>query len=161
MTSGRFPRFFAGLLTLTAAGCGGGDTPCTDCPAVEGRYRIQFSGGAGVPPECSLLSVALPAGEVLDISRTGDQLTARLAGVSLAGTIGSYAAFNLMGSATNAGAPGGARTDTLNLNGSYIAPAMEGGTASISGVFTGTYVRASDTGGQRCTVSSPFSATRD
>ncbi|AKQ65891.1 hypothetical protein A176_002803 [Myxococcus hansupus] len=161
MTSGRFTRFFAGLLTIAAWGCGGAEAPCTECPAVEGRYRIQFNGGAGVPPECSLLSVALPAGEVLEISRTGDQLTGRLAGVPLSGNIGSYSAFTLMGSTNNAGAPGGARTDTLNLNGSYLAPAAEGGTASISGVFTGTYVRASDTGGQRCTVSSPFSATRD
>ncbi|WP_426752499.1 hypothetical protein [Myxococcus sp. Y35] len=161
MTSGRFLRFCAGLLTLTAWGCGSGDTGCTDCPAVEGRYPIQLTGSAGVPAECALLGVELPEGEVLEIARTGDSLTSELAGVALRGTIGFQGAFNLTGSATNTGASGGARTDTLNINGSYIAPVTDGGTASISGVFTGMYARGSNTGGQRCTVSSPFSATRD
>ncbi len=161
MTSGRFLRFFAGLLTLTAWGCGGGDTACTDCPAVEGRYRMRFNADAGVPPECALLGVELPVGEVLDIARTGDRLTSQLAGVPLEGAITFQGTFSLSGSITNAGAPGGARTDTLALNGSYLAPMTDGGTASISGVFTGSHARASDTGGQRCNVSSPFSATRD
>ncbi|MFP2963728.1 hypothetical protein ACLEPN_39885 [Myxococcus sp. 1LA] len=159
MTSGRFAPFFAGLLLLTTTACGGGDTRCTDCPAVEGRYRLRFNADAGVPSECALLGVELPAEEVVDIARTGDSLTSRLAGVPLRGTITFQGTFFMTGS--GAGALAGGRTDTLTLNGSYTAPLTDGGTASISGVFTGSYVRASDTGGQRCNVSSPFSATRD
>lgn len=157
MTSGRFAPFFAGLLLLTTAACGGGDTRCTDCPAVEGRYRLQFNPGAGVPSECALLGVELPAGEVLDIARSGETLTSRLAGVPLRGSVTSLGTFVMTGT----GAAVANRTDTLTLTGNYLAPLADGGTASISGVLTGSYVRASDTGGQRCNVSSPFSATRD
>ena len=157
MTSGRFAPFFAGLLLLTTAACGGGDTRCTDCPAVEGRYRLQFNTDASVPSECALLGVEIPAGEVLDIARSGENLTSRLAGVPIQGTITAPGTFLMTGT----GAPSANRTDTLTLTGTYLAPLTDGGTASITGVLTGSYVRASDTGGQRCNVTSPFSATRD
>lgn len=157
MTSGRFAPFFAGLLLLTTGGCGGEAPRCTECPAVEGRYRLQFDTGAGVPPECALLGVEGPTGEVLDIARSGENLTSRVAGVPVRGTITSQGTFLMTGT----GVPSANRTDTLTLTGSYQAPLTDGGTASITGVLTGSYVRASDTGGQRCNVSSPFSATRD
>ncbi|QDE90914.1 hypothetical protein BHS06_19155 [Myxococcus xanthus] len=157
MTSGRFAPFFAGLLLLTTGGCGGEAARCTECPAVEGRYRLQFDTSAGVPPECALLGVEVPTGEVLDIARSGENLTSRLAGVPVRGTITAQGTFLMTGT----GVPSVNRTDTLTLTGSYLAPLTDGGTASINGVLTGSYARASDTGGQRCTVSSPFSATRD
>ncbi|GEL70834.1 MULTISPECIES: hypothetical protein [Myxococcus] len=157
MTSGRFAPFFAGLLLLTTAGCGGEAPRCTECPAVEGRYRLQFDTSGGVPPECALLGVEVPTGEVLDIARSGENLTSRLAGVPVRGTITSQGTFVMTGT----GVPSANRTDTLTLTGTYLAPLADGGTASINGVLTGSYARASDTGGQRCNVSSPFSATRD
>ncbi|NOJ87821.1 hypothetical protein HNV26_19690 [Myxococcus xanthus] len=144
-------------LESATAGCGGEAPRCTDCPAVEGRYRLQFDTSAGVPPECALLGVEVPTGEVLDITRSGENLTSRLAGVPVRGTITAQGTFLMTGT----GVPSANRTDTLTLTGSYLAPLTDGGTASINGVLTGSYARASDTGGQRCTVSSPFSATRD
>ncbi|ABF92874.1 hypothetical protein MXAN_4094 [Myxococcus xanthus DK 1622] len=99
----------------------------------------------------------VPTGEVLDIARSGENLTSRLAGVPVRGTITTQGTFLMTGT----GVPSANRTDTLTLTGSYLAPLTDGGTASINGVLTGSYVRASDTGGQRCNVNSPFSATRD
>ncbi|AEI67611.1 hypothetical protein [Corallococcus macrosporus] len=159
MTSGRFVPFFAGLLLLTATACGGADTRCTDCPAVEGRYRLQWNTSGGLPSACALMGVELPTDERMDISRTGDSLTSQLANIPLRGSISAQGNFLLTGS--GAGAPTGGRTDTLSLSGTFVGPVTDGGTASLSGVFSGSYVRASDTGGQRCDVSSPFSATRD
>lgn len=159
MTSGRFtPAVLTALLSLAASACGEGTSPCTDCPAIEGRYRMDFADG-GVPAECSQIAVDLPRGRPLDIARTGDALTGSLEGVSLRGTVSSQGSFNLSGNA--GGNPDGGLTQNLSLAGSFTPPVTDGGTARLAGTYTGTFTRAGPNGPQRCNVISPFSATRE
>ncbi|MFP2925836.1 hypothetical protein ACLESO_11575 [Pyxidicoccus sp. 3LG] len=145
------------VLILTGPGCGDGATPCSDCPALEGRYRMEFAGDAGVGGDCSNLGVDLPRGRPLDISRTGDRLSGTLEGLSLAGTVSAQGSFSLSGLA--AGAPDGGRSDSLSLAGLYTPPVGDGGTARLTGTYTGTFSRAGNP--QRCNLVSPFSATRE
>lgn len=159
MTSGRFaPAALTAVLSLAASACGDGAAPCTECPAVEGRYRMGF-GDAGVPGECSQLNVDLPRGKPLDIARTGASLTGSLEGVSLRGMVSAQGSLSLSGGA--AGTPDGGVSTTLSLSGFYMPLAGDGGTASLTGTYTGTFTRAGPNGPQRCNVVSPFSATRE
>lgn len=159
MTSGRFAPVGAALvsavLTITTPGCGNDANRCTDCPAIEGRYRMEF-GDAGTPGECTQLGVALPDGQPLNIARTEDRLTGTAAGLSLQGSISTQGAFSLSGS--SASTDGGV-SGTLSLAGSYTPPVGDGGTARLAGSFVGGFSRQG--GPQRCSLNSPFSATRE
>jgi hypothetical protein len=163
MTSGRFAPLGAAVLTGVLAlaapmACGDGAAPCTDCPALEGRYRMDF-GDAGVPSECAQLGVQLPRGQRLDISREGDTLTGTLETVSLRGTVSAQGTFSLSGNAS--APPDGGVTRTLSMAGLYTAPVGDGGTARVAGTYTGNFTRAGPNGPQRCNVVNPFSATRE
>lgn len=159
MTSGRFtPVLLTALLSLAASACGEGTSTCTDCPALEGRYRMGFADG-GVSAECSQLAVDLPRGRPLDIARTGDALTGSLEGVSLRGTVSGQGTFSLSGNA--AGLPDGGLSRTLSLAGRFTPPVTDGGTALLAGTYTGNFTRAGPNGSQRCNIISPFSATRE
>ncbi|MCP3137909.1 hypothetical protein [Pyxidicoccus xibeiensis] len=163
MTSGRLAlagaAVMTAVLTLTSPGCGDGATPCTDCPPLEGRYRMGFAGDAGVGGDCATLGVALPRDKPLNIARTGDRLTGTLEGVSLTGSVSGQGTFSLAG--TLAGGTDGGRTDTLSLAGRYTPSVADGGTAQLAGTYTGTFSRTGPSGPQRCNVVSPFSATRE
>ncbi|MFY2559696.1 hypothetical protein ACN469_18820 [Corallococcus terminator] len=145
-------------LGLGAPGCGDGAAPCTDCPALEGRYRMAFGDG-GVPADCANLGVELPRGRPLDINRSGDRLIGNLEGVGLLGNVSAEGSFTLAGSM--GGAQDGGRNDTLSLAGRYTSPVGDGGTARIDGTYTGNYSRPSGTAPQRCSLVTPFSATRE
>jgi len=161
MTSGRFAppstAVLTAVLTLATSGCGDEGPRCTDCPALEGRYRMGFGDG-GVPDECTPLAVNLPQGEPLDITRTGAELTGTLQGVSLRGTVSGQGSFSLSGNA--ASSPDGGVAKTLSLAGFYTPPVQDGGTARLAGTYSGNFTRAGPVGPQRCNVVSPFSATR-
>lgn len=161
MTSGRFApssaAFLTALLTITTLGCGNGASPCTDCPAIEGRYRLDF-GDAGTPAACGQQGVALPDGELLDIDQTEGRLTTTVLGVPLQGTVSSRGSFSLSGSRTaTAGGLGG----SLSLAGSYTPPVEDGGTARLTGSFVGNLAPQGASDAQRCNLNSPFSATRE
>ncbi|QSQ25646.1 hypothetical protein JY651_12250 [Pyxidicoccus parkwayensis] len=159
MTIGRFtPAVLTVVLSLVASACGDGVSPCTDCPAIEGRYRMGF-GDAGAPAECTQLGVDLPRNKPLDISRTGGALTGKLERVSLRGTVSAQGTFNLTGNA--AGTPDGGLGSMLSLTGFFTPPVTDGGTASLAGTYTGNFTRAGQNGSQRCDIVSPFSATRE
>jgi hypothetical protein len=162
MTSGRFAPLGAAVLTvafaLAPSGCGDAVPACTDCPAVEGRYRMEF-GDAGVPGECTQLAVDLPRGRPLDITREEDALTGTLEGLTLRGTVSAQGSFSMSGNAT--GSPDGGVTRTVSLAGLYTPPVQDGGTARLAGNFSGNFTRAGPNGPQRCNVVTPFSATRD
>ncbi|WP_164014190.1 hypothetical protein [Pyxidicoccus trucidator] len=161
MTSGRFAPLGAAVLTLgltlATSGCGDGATPCTECPAIEGRYRMDF-GDAGAPDDCGTLGVDLPRGQPLDITRSGADLAGTLQGVSLRGTVSGQGSFSLSGNA--AGSPDGGVTQSLSLSGLYTPPILDGGTARLAGNYSGNFSRAGPNGPQRCNVITPFSATR-
>jgi hypothetical protein len=161
MTSGRFAlpsaSFLIAVLTITTPGCGNGASPCTDCPAIEGRYQLDFPDG-GTPSECTQLGVDLPDGEVLNISRTEDRLSGTLEGVSLQGTISGESTFSLSGA--RAGTPDGGVSGTLSLNGTYTSPGGDGGTARLTGTFAGSFSRAGATDAPRCNLTRPFSGAR-
>jgi hypothetical protein len=118
---------------------------------------MGFADG-GVPGECGQMGVDLPRDKVLDIARTGAALTGSLEGVSLRGTVSAQGSFSLSGSA--AGSPDGGLSSTRSLSGTFSPPLFDGGTALLSGTYTGTYTRAGPNGPQRCNVISPFSAAR-
>ncbi len=162
MTSGRFAPLGAAaltaVLTLAASGCGDAAPRCTDCPAMEGRYRMDFGDG-GVPGECSQMSVDLPRGRPLDITREEDALTGTLEGVTLRGTVSAQGSFSMSGNTP--GSPDGGVTRTESLAGVYTPPVQDGGTARLAGTFSGTFTRAGPGGPQRCNVVTPFSATRE
>lgn len=145
-------------LGLGAPGCGDGASPCTDCPPVEGRYRMAFGDG-GVPADCILLGVELPRGRPLDITRSGDRLIGNLEGVGLLGNVSAEGSFTLAGSF--GGAMDGGRMDTLSLAGRYTSFEGDGGTARLDGTYTGNFSRPSGTAPQRCSLITPFSATRE
>ena len=146
------------LVSTLAPGCGDGAAPCTDCPAVEGRYRMDFADG-GVPGECSQLGVTLPQGKVLDLTREEATLTGTLEGVSLRGTVSAQGSLSLSGTAP--GSPDGGLANTLSLAGRFTPPVGDGGTARLAGTYTGNFTRAGPNGPQRCNVNNPFSATRE
>lgn len=161
MTSGRFALpsavFLTAALTITALGCGNGASPCTDCPAIEGRYKLDFP-DAGTPSECTQLGVGLPEGEELNIARTEERLTGTLEGVSLQGTLSGESTFSLSGA--RAGTPDGGVNGTLSLTGTYTAPVGDGGTARLTGTFAGSFSRAGAADAPRCNLNSPFSGAR-
>ncbi|MCK8502262.1 hypothetical protein OWM54_00925 [Myxococcus sp. MISCRS1] len=161
MTTGRLTltglAVLATALGLGAPGCGDSAAPCTDCPAMEGRYRMAF-GDAGVPAECLNLGVELPRNRPLDVTRSADRLIGNLEGVGLLGTISAEGSFSMAG--TGPGQDGG-RMDTLSLAGRYTSPEGDGGTARLDGTFTGNFSRPGVEPPQRCSFVTPFSATRE
>jgi hypothetical protein len=157
MTSGRFWLITTGLAltaTAVAAGCGNSGAPCTTCAPIEGRYPLEFEAGT-VPADCASLGVALPQGP-LDIQRSGSGLAATLAGVELEGTLFQSNDFNLLGAQSSL--DGG--STQFSLSGRYTPAALDGGTGSISGSFTGTYARGSAQGTRRCSIFRGYTATQ-
>jgi hypothetical protein len=158
MNSGRFWLIVAALaITAVAmsAACGNsGGAPCTNCPAMEGRYMVQFAAGTD-PEECATLGVPLPRGP-LDIERAGAALTAHWEAIELQGTLYQSNDFTLLG--TDAELDGG-RT-TFSLSGRYAPGSTDGGLGMISGTFTGTYTRGSPQGPQDCSHFRPYTAAQ-
>jgi hypothetical protein len=75
--------------------------------------------------------------------------------VQLQGTLYQTYDFNLLSPPTRT--DGG--TDTLSFSGRYIPVLRDGGTAQLTGSFTGTYSRTPPQGTQRCTLSRAYTAT--
>lgn len=162
MTTGRFALTGIAALaiaaTLATQGCSDDTIACDNCPAVEGRYRMNFGDG-GVPADCTLIGVDLPRGQPMDITRTGASLAGKLEGVGLSGNVSAEGSFTLAG--TQAGAPDGGISVNLSLAGRYTPPEGDGGTARLDGTFTGNFSRPSTNAPQRCGIVVPFSATRE
>lgn len=158
MTSGRFwliAATLAGTAAAMASGCGDDNVePCTACPAMEGRYTVEFAEGT-LPAECTSLGIQLPQG-ALEMNRVGSQLNATLDGVPLQGTVFTTYDFNLAG----ARGPMDGGTDTYSLTGRYVPALMDGGTGSLTGTFSGNYTRTTPTGAQRCALGRPYTATQ-
>ncbi|MBU8894499.1 hypothetical protein DRW03_08255 [Corallococcus sp. H22C18031201] len=161
MTSGRFVLATTAALAalgalLSGAGCGN-EAPCTDCPAVEGRYQLSFP-DAGVSSDCTRLGITgLPQGADLEVSRNGNSLTGTLEGVSLLGSVTASGGFALGGTQANVDA---GRTDTLNLAGRTQPLGADGGMVGLEGTFTASYSNPGAGGQQNCALNSPFTATR-
>jgi hypothetical protein len=158
MTSGRFwltaTAALASTLVLLSPGCGDSGAPCTNCPAIEGRYPLTFA-DPSVPADCAELGVALPKGP-LDIQRTGSQLTASVEDVALQGTIYQSQDFTLQGA--QAALDGG--STNMSFNGRYTPGNPDGGVGRIAGTFSGTYARGTTQGTQRCSINRSYTATQ-
>ncbi len=161
MTSGRFAlpsaAFLTAVLTITTLGCGNGASPCTDCPVIEGKYRLDF-GDAGAPAACTQQGVSLPDGELLNIAQEEGRIRGTVLGVPLQGSVATQGTFSMSGTrAPTAGGVGG----SLSLAGSYSPPREDGGTARLTGTFVGNLAPQGASDAQRCNLNSPFSATRE
>ncbi|RKG99059.1 hypothetical protein D7X32_27615 [Corallococcus carmarthensis] len=148
------------FLLLTPACDEGGTTDCGDtCPPVEGRYPLAFRDDAGLPAECVNLNVqALADGEPLTLQRDGGTLTGTLTGVPLTGQVYASGALSLSG-APPSSRDGGVNT-FLSLTGTVARDTGDGGVVSLAGTFTGSYSRTQGTSSLRCSVTRPFTATR-
>lgn len=159
MNSGRFwlvAALLAGTAFVVSPGCGNGTgSPCGNCPPIEGTYSLEFAPGT-LPPDCTAIGVQLPAGS-LEIERTGATLNASLDGVELTGTLYQSYDFTLL---SNSG-PGDGGTDTLTLNGRYIPVVRDGGTAQLTGTFSGNYTRTPPQGTRRCALTRTYTATQE
>ncbi|SES79008.1 hypothetical protein [Stigmatella erecta] len=150
MTSG---RLWLAALCLLSTGCDDEGAPCTDCPAIEGRYALAFAEGT-VPAACASQGVGLPQGP-LDLQRTGSQLTGSMEGVALQGSVYTNSSFLLLGSQ---GLDGG--SDSLSFSGNYSAGNPDGGTqAQLTGSLTRGYTRAGSSTAP-CSLVRSFTATR-
>ncbi|HEX8701124.1 MAG TPA: hypothetical protein VF815_19925 [Myxococcaceae bacterium] len=159
MNSGRFwliAAVLAGTAFIVSPGCGSGTSaPCSTCPAIEGTYELEFAPGA-LPADCTAIGVQLPRGP-LEIERTGPNLSASLDGVALSGTLFQSYDFTLLSSS----GPGDGGTDTFTLNGRYIPQVTDGGTAQLTGTFSGNYSRTPPQGTRRCTLTRSYTATQE
>ncbi|HEX8821800.1 MAG TPA: hypothetical protein VF794_17880 [Archangium sp.] len=164
MTSGRFwfhTCALPGVLALLSAstGCtGGGGSPCSNCPPIEGRYALQLEESA-FPEDCGEVAVDLPEGP-LEVSRQGSDVTATLNGMTLRGTLYTTYDFNLLGvgAETTDGGIGG--LESASLSGRYIPAVGDGGVPRLRGDWQGTYSGTSGGGTRYCTVTRPFTAPR-
>jgi hypothetical protein len=159
MNSGRFwlvVATLAGSAVILSPGCGGSEgSACANCPPIEGTYELEFTAGP-LPADCTAIGVQLPQGP-LEIERTGPQLNASVDGVELQGTLFQSYDFNLLSPLTQL--DGG--TTTLSFSGRYIPVLRDGGTASITGSFSGNYTRTAPQGTQRCTLGRAYTATQE
>ncbi|SEK68367.1 hypothetical protein SAMN05444354_10279 [Stigmatella aurantiaca] len=150
MTSG---RLWLAALCLLATGCDEEGAPCTDCPALEGRYALVFAEGT-LPAACASEGVGLPRGP-LDLQRSGSQLTGSVEGVALQGSVYANSTFLLLGSQ---GLDGG--SDSLSFNGTYSGGSPDGGTdAQLTGSLTRGFTRAGSATAP-CSLVRSFTATR-
>ncbi|MET0405399.1 MAG: hypothetical protein ABW123_23485 [Cystobacter sp.] len=164
MTTGRI-HLLGGVIGLVglalAAGCGGSPQGCSQCSPIDGRYDVAL--GAGVTPaSCQGVTVTLPEGP-LEVARQGGELTASLDGLTLHGTLYQTNDFNLLG--TRAGSPPGdggtaVGPESASLSGRYVAGIGDGGVDSLIGDWQGNFVSTSTGGTRRCSVTRPFTATR-
>ncbi|WNG47948.1 hypothetical protein F0U60_30260 [Archangium minus] len=171
MTSGRFrfPTFSLitlGALMLTASACDGGSSQgCTQCPPIEGRYTLELDPGT-TPASCSGVSVVLPKGPI-EVSQQGSNVTATLDGLTLRGTLYSTNDFNLMGFGTSQMDGGTGQMDggtsgpeSASLTGSYVPAVGDGGVPRLEGDWQGNFSSTSSGTTRRCSVTRPFTATR-
>lgn len=168
MTSGRFVPLAtvttavvsSTLLMLGPACHEGGTLDCGDaCAPVEGNYPLAFQDDAGLPAECVNLNVqAVASGERLSIQPAADGgvLTGTLTGVALTGQV--YPSGNLSLNGTPLPSSDGGLSTFLNVNATFTGGPDDAG--SLSGTFTGNYSRIQGTSALRCTVTRPFTATR-
>jgi hypothetical protein len=162
MTSGRFlfpicALTLAGALLAVSPGCGGGGSPCSQCPPIEGRYALELQ-EEPLPAACNGLTVTLPKGP-LDVENRGSDVAATLDGMTLRGTLYSTYDFNLVGSAldgTDGGTPG---PDSASLTGRYIPVIRDGGVPRLEGSWQGNFSGTSGGGTRFCTVTRSFTAT--
>jgi hypothetical protein len=160
MTTGRIPSsgLAAFLLCLAVAGCGGTSQGCIQCSPVDGRYALEF--GTGVTPgSCQGVTVTLPQGP-LDMTRQGSELTAQLDGLTLRGTLYESNNFNLLGSSVGNMDGGTAGLESESLTGRYVAGVGDGGVDTLIGDWQGNFTSTSTGGPRRCSVTRPFTATR-
>ncbi|WP_375759190.1 hypothetical protein [Corallococcus exercitus] len=167
MTTGRFAPLAAaavvsGALLLLVPSCKDGEAvDCGDaCAPVEGTYPLAFQGDAGLPAECVNLNVqAVADGEALAIQRAdGGILTGSLTGVALTGQV--YASGDLILTGTPPPSSDGGVSTFLSLTAAFTGGPEDGGGGSLSGTFSGQYSRIQGTSALRCTVTRPFTATR-
>ena len=163
MTSGRFgfPTF---ALTLAAAlpitpGCGGTSQGCTNCPPMEGLYGLELEPGT-LPSSCEGVPVELPQGP-LEVSRQGSELAATLDGLTLRGTLFQTYDFSLVGDGLGQDMDGGTRgPDSTLLSGRYIPAIGDGGVPRLVGDWQGNFSSTTGANTRRCSVTRPFTATR-
>lgn len=162
MTSGRFwfptcTLTLAGALLAASQGCGGGGSPCSECPPIGGRYALELQEGT-LPAACGGLTVTLPEGP-LDVEQQGNDVTATLDGVTLRGTLYTTYDFNLVGIAAEGGDGGTGGPDSVSLSGRYLPVVRDGGVPRLEGNWQGNFSGASGGGTRRCTVTRSFTAT--
>ena len=160
MTTGRIPSFAlaAFVLCLAAAGCGGSSQGCLQCSPIDGRYALEFGTGM-TPGTCQGVTVTLPQG-ALDMTRQGSELSATLEGVTLRGTLYETNDFNLLGSRVGNMDGGTAGLESESLSGRYVAGVGDGGVDRLIGDWQGNFASTSTGGPRRCSVTRPFTATR-
>lgn len=164
MNSGRFrfPTFSLitmGTLILTASACGGGSSPgCTQCAPIEGRYTLELDPGT-TPAACSGVTVELPKGP-LEVSRQGSDVTAALDGLTLRGTLYPTNDFNLIGFRSAQADGGTSGPESASLSGSYVPAVGDGGVPRLEGDWQGNFSSTSSGTTRRCSVTRPFTATR-
>ncbi len=162
MTSGRFwfptcTLMLAGALLSASPGCGGGGSPCTNCPPLEGRYALELQEGT-LPTACNGLTVTLPKGP-LDVEQRASDVAATLDGMTLRGTLYNTYNFNLLGNSLGAADGGTGGPDSASLSGRYIPAVGDGGVPRLEGSWQGNFSGASGGGTRRCTVTRSFTAT--
>ena len=163
MNSGRFwfptcTLMLASALLAASQGCGGGGgSPCSQCPPIEGRYALELEEGT-LPTTCNGLTVTLPEGP-LDVARKGSDVAAPRDGLTRRGALYSAYDFNLVGipDAPADGGTGG--LDSASLTGRYIPVVQDGGGARLEGSWQGNFSGTSGGGTRRCTVTRSFTAT--
>ncbi len=162
MTSGRFwfptcTFMLAGTLLAASQGCGGGGSPCSECPPLEGRYALEWQEDP-LPTACNGLTVTLPVGP-LDVQQRGSNVTATLDGLTLRGTLYTTYNFNLVGFADGTADGGTGGPDSASLSGRYIPVIRDGGVPRLEGNWLGDFSGANGGGTRHCTVTRSFTAT--
>ena len=147
-------RLHAALLPLLLLACGGADSAarCRECPPLEGTWLLVMD-APEAPSDCEALGIAPPRG--LQLERRGSQLTGSLDAVEVLGTAYQGGRFTLSGSL----AADTQSVDSVSLVGFFQA-ATDGGSAALSGTFSGDHTRPGPTGPRRCAVTRSFTATR-
>lgn len=122
----------------------GEERPCGACPPVEGQYELAYgevekAGGCEEAPKP-------PA--VLELTRFGSTLRAKVGEIDLAGTLYDTGAFRLSGAD---------EASSIQLRGSYLPPSSitDGGTG-----LRGTYTVWRGLGEASCYWSWPFGGLR-
>ncbi|WP_375765365.1 hypothetical protein NR798_27010 [Archangium gephyra] len=104
--------------------------------------------------------MALPQGP-LDVSRQGSEVAATLDGMTLRGTLFQTYDFSLVGDSLGQATDGGTRgPDSAILSGRYIPAIGDGGVPRLVGDWQGTYSSTTGSNTRRCSVTRPFTATR-
>jgi hypothetical protein len=165
MTSGRFGfptcTFLCALALLTVStGCtGAGNSPCSDCPPMEGRYALRLEENT-LPDNCDGVTVVLPEDGPLEVSRQRSEVTATLQGMTLRGTLYRTYDFSLLGFGNESGDGGIGGLESVSLSGRYVPAMGDGGVPRLTGEWQGTYSANSGGAPRFCTVTRPFTAPR-